>query len=53
MAQVSAPGVVPCEEGVLAVRDDEANGAFDGVVVDLDAAKGQKKQPRTSRYLVM
>ncbi len=26
------------EEGVLAVQGDGADGAFDGVVVDLDAA---------------
>ena len=30
--------VVCCEEGALAVQSDGANGAFDGVVVDLDAA---------------
>jgi hypothetical protein len=33
---------VACEEGVLAVKGDGADGAFDGVVVDLDAAIGQE-----------
>ena len=35
---VFGPGVVACKEGVLAVQGDGADGAFDGVVVDLDAA---------------
>ncbi len=31
-------GIVACEEGVLSVQRDGADGAFDGVAVDLDAA---------------
>ena len=29
------------EEGILSVQGDGADGAFDGVVVDLDAAIGE------------
>lgn len=29
-----------CEEGVLSVQGDGADGSFDGVVVDLNAAIG-------------
>jgi len=35
---VFGSGVMPREEGVLAVQGDGADGAFDGVAVDLDAA---------------
>ena len=35
---VFGSGVVSCEQGVLAVQGDGADGAFDGVVVVLDAA---------------
>ncbi len=35
---VFGTGVVACEEGVLAVQGDGSNGAFDGVVVDLDTS---------------
>jgi hypothetical protein len=31
---------VACEEGVLPVQGDGTDGAFDGVVVDLDTAIG-------------
>lgn len=34
--------IVACEEGVLAVQGDGTDGAFDGVVVALDAAIGQE-----------
>ena len=39
---VFSSGVVSCEQGVLAVQGDGADGAFDGVVVDLDAAIGEE-----------
>ncbi len=35
--------VMPCKEGILSVQRDGANGAFDGVVVDLDAAIGKEE----------
>lgn len=31
-----------CEDGVFPVRDDGADGAFDGDAVDLDSAIGQE-----------
>jgi len=39
---VFGTGVVACKEGVLPVQGDGADAAFDGVVVDLDAAIGQE-----------
>lgn len=39
---VFGSGVVACEEGVLAVHSDGADGAFDGFVVDLDAVIGEE-----------
>lgn len=39
---VFGSGVVAGEEGVFPVQGDGADGAFDGVVVDLDATIGQK-----------
>lgn len=39
---VFGSGIMTCEEGVLAVQRDGAAGAFDGVVVALDAAVGQE-----------
>lgn len=38
---VFGSGVVTCEEGVLSVQSDGTDGAFDSVVVDLDAAIGE------------
>ena len=38
---VFGTGVVAGEEGVLAVQGNGADRAFDGVVVDLDAAIGE------------
>lgn len=35
-------GIMACEEGVFAVQGDGVDGAFDGVVVDLDAAIGKE-----------
>lgn len=39
---VFGTGVVTREEGVLSVRGDGADGAFDSVAVDLDAAIGKE-----------
>ena len=39
-APVSGPGIMTCEERVFAVQGDGANGAFDGVIIDLDATVG-------------
>lgn len=39
---VFGTGIVTGEEGVLAVQGDGADGALDGVAVDLDAAFGQE-----------
>lgn len=40
---VLRPGVVACEEGVLSVERDGADGSFDGIVIDLDTAVGQEQ----------
>lgn len=39
---VLGSGVMTCEECILSVQRDGADGAFDGVVVDLDAAIGEE-----------
>ena len=39
---VFGSSVVSCEEGILAVQGDGADGSFDGVVIDLDAAIGEE-----------
>jgi hypothetical protein len=39
---VFGTGIVTGEEGVLSVQGDGADGAFDGVAVDFDAAVGQE-----------
>lgn len=39
---VFGTGVVTGEEGVFAVQGDGADGAFDGVAIDLDAAVGDE-----------
>jgi hypothetical protein len=39
---VFGTGVVACEEGIFSVQGDGADGAFDGVVVDLDATIDQE-----------
>lgn len=34
--------IVASKEGILSVQHDGADGAFDGVAIDLDAAVGQE-----------
>lgn len=36
-------GIVACEEGILSVERDGADGASDGIVVDLDAAVAKEQ----------